>query len=134
MDHYNVIHKYYAIQHVMAPDLIKTAFCKTGIYPHNPNVFMDEDYAPSMASSTSAHVPESYPDDVPNSPGLAVGSDLDTSDDDYVERDDSVGESENAGMEIEPEDEGGQADSRTRTTHQLASPLQGGTLDFHFNK
>jgi hypothetical protein len=64
-----------------------------------------------MASSTSAHVPESYPDDIPSSPGLAVSSDLDTSDDDYVKRDNSIGESENAGMEIEPEDEGSQADS-----------------------
>jgi hypothetical protein len=43
MDRYNVIHGYCAIRHVMVPDLIKMAFCKTGIYPHNPNVFMDED-------------------------------------------------------------------------------------------
>jgi hypothetical protein len=41
--------------------LILSSWEHTGNYPINPNVFDDEDYAPSHVSSTSAHLPEGYP-------------------------------------------------------------------------
>ncbi|KIJ90310.1 hypothetical protein K443DRAFT_76447, partial [Laccaria amethystina LaAM-08-1] len=37
MDRYNVIHEYLQVRHVVTPELIKTAFRKTGIYPLNPD-------------------------------------------------------------------------------------------------
>jgi len=41
---------------------IITAFWKSGCWPINRDVFMDEDYAPSIPTSTSAHyVPSSFP-------------------------------------------------------------------------
>ncbi|KIK33586.1 hypothetical protein CY34DRAFT_99332, partial [Suillus luteus UH-Slu-Lm8-n1] len=33
IDHYNFIHKYMAIHHIITPELIQKAFKKTGIYP-----------------------------------------------------------------------------------------------------
>ena len=43
------------------PETIRKAFEKSGIRPLDPTVFTDEDFAPSIASSTQAHVPPSYP-------------------------------------------------------------------------
>ena len=41
---------------------IRKAFKKSGIWPVNQNVFTDEDYAPSLPTSTTAgHVPASFP-------------------------------------------------------------------------
>jgi len=51
IDWYNVIHEYLKVWDVITPDLIKKSFEKTGIYPFNSDIFMDTDYAPSMASS-----------------------------------------------------------------------------------
>lgn len=68
INRYNVVHEYLKIWHVITPDLMKKAFAKTRIYPFNPEIFTDEDFAPSMASSTVAHVPPSYPTEVPSSP------------------------------------------------------------------
>ncbi|KIK03091.1 hypothetical protein K443DRAFT_37175, partial [Laccaria amethystina LaAM-08-1] len=36
MDRYNVIHEYLRVRHGMTPELVRTAFRKTGIYPLNP--------------------------------------------------------------------------------------------------
>lgn len=86
MDRYNVIHEYLQVRHVVTPDLIKTAFRKTGIHPLNPNIFTADDFAPSKSFSTVAHVPTSFPHEIPSSPP-AQSSDLDgsdTSDEEYL--------------------------------------------------
>ncbi|KAF5337848.1 hypothetical protein D9611_015117 [Ephemerocybe angulata] len=45
-------------------ELVEKAFEKTGIYPLNPDVFTDADFAPSKSFSSKMHVPESFPDDI----------------------------------------------------------------------
>ncbi|KAJ6595136.1 hypothetical protein DFH09DRAFT_974295 [Mycena vulgaris] len=40
---------------------ILSALRKTGIRPLNPNVFTEEDYAPSWATSNQTHLPDTYP-------------------------------------------------------------------------
>ena len=58
------------------PSTIKQAFKKSGCYPINPSVFTDEDFAPSIPTSTSAHhVPPSYP--VPAEDGFYITDDDD---------------------------------------------------------
>jgi hypothetical protein len=47
----------------------------TGIYPLNPTIFHDRDFASSQASSSMATFPPSYPQEVPSSPSY-VPSDL----------------------------------------------------------
>ncbi|KAF9450871.1 hypothetical protein P691DRAFT_788267 [Macrolepiota fuliginosa MF-IS2] len=42
-------------------------FQKTGLYPVNHDVFTDTDFAPSQASSTQVHVPDSFPLNIPSS-------------------------------------------------------------------
>ena len=81
VDRYNMVHAYLKVREVITPDLIKKSFAKTGIYPFNPSIFTDENFAPSMASSTVAHVPPSYPDEVPSSPPAVFSSDLEAKDD-----------------------------------------------------
>jgi len=80
IDCYNFIHKYMAIHHVITPELIQKVFKKTGIYPLNPSIFTDKDFAPSLVYSTTAHLPTSYPSKIPSSP-MAASSDLE--DDDF---------------------------------------------------
>ena len=48
-------------------ELIKTAFRLTGLSPFNPDIFTNEDFAPSKASSVVAHFPQSYPEEVQSS-------------------------------------------------------------------
>lgn len=43
------------------PETIKKAWAKCGIWPFNPNIFTDEDFAPSVSTSTKGHFPASYP-------------------------------------------------------------------------
>ena len=85
MDRYSIIHEYLQVRHVVTPELIKTAFRKTGIHPLNPNIFTADDFAPSKTFSTVAHVPTSFPDEIPSSPP-AQPSDLDSdsSDEEYL--------------------------------------------------
>ncbi|KAJ7112590.1 DDE superfamily endonuclease-domain-containing protein, partial [Mycena epipterygia] len=45
---------------VMTQSNILSAFRKTGIRPINPNVFTEDDYAPSWTTSTESHLPRSY--------------------------------------------------------------------------
>ncbi|KAF8710189.1 DDE superfamily endonuclease, partial [Rhizoctonia solani] len=40
---------------------VKDAWRQSGQYPLNPNIFGDEDYAPSKVSSTLVHLPPSFP-------------------------------------------------------------------------
>ena len=79
IDRYNVVDEYVKIRGVITPDLIWKSFEKTGIYPFNPEIFTDADYAPSMASSIIAHVPSSFPAEIPSSPP-AIPSDIEESD------------------------------------------------------
>ncbi|RXW20379.1 hypothetical protein EST38_g5483 [Candolleomyces aberdarensis] len=77
----NVIHEYLAMREdAVSPELIRKAFEKTGIYPLNPNVFGEDDFAPSMASSCQAHVPASYPPQMLSSDAVAIPSDVEMSD------------------------------------------------------
>ena len=54
-------------QVAMTQELIKKAFEKFGIYSVNCSVFQPEDFAPSKASLPVAHVPNSFPANVPSS-------------------------------------------------------------------
>ena len=68
MTRYTVIPEYMRMQRgFLTSHLIKNSLKATGISPLNPNIFTDEDFAPSQTFSTSAHVPESYPPDIPSS-------------------------------------------------------------------
>ncbi|EGO25324.1 hypothetical protein SERLADRAFT_407756 [Serpula lacrymans var. lacrymans S7.9] len=67
IDCYNIVPEYLSIRHVITPELICTAFKETGIYPFNPNIFTEGDFAPSQVMSTSAHFPDSYPSDIDTS-------------------------------------------------------------------
>jgi len=65
---YNVIPEYMQVRVAsMTPELISSAFSCTGIYPFNPQVFTDADFAPAKAFSVTSHVPSSFPADVPSS-------------------------------------------------------------------
>lgn len=68
IDRYNFIHEYMSTQNAITLELIKNTFKKTGLYPLNPSVFTERDFAPSMASSSKAHMPSSYPTKFPSSP------------------------------------------------------------------
>ena len=64
---------------------MKKAFTCTGIHPLNPNIFSDNHFAPSKASSSKAHLPPCFPANIPSSPP-SVNMDLsDNSDSDYVD-------------------------------------------------
>ena len=78
INQYNVIPEYLQVrQKCVTKELIKKVFEKTGIYPVNSNIFTKEDFVPSKASLSKAHVPDSFPDDVPSS-DLAIPSDADS--------------------------------------------------------
>jgi hypothetical protein len=67
INHFTVIPAYiYAIQSMMTPNLIAKAFKKMGLYPVNRSVFTLEDFAPSKASLTIAHVPKTFLDTFPS--------------------------------------------------------------------
>jgi len=73
------------------------AFKKSGIKPLNPDVFTDYDFAPSVPTSTAAHVPTSYPTTrlsalpVEDEESEGSAEESDSSDEDY---NDSDGDSE----------------------------------------
>ena len=68
IDRYNVIPKYMQVHMAsMTLELISSAFSCTGIYPFNPKVFTNEDFAPAKTFSIALHVPTSFPADVPSS-------------------------------------------------------------------
>lgn len=47
----------------MTEKIIESSWKHTGNYPINPNIFPDDDYAPSHTSSTHTHLPVGYPVD-----------------------------------------------------------------------
>ena len=80
----NFINKFIKIQNCITPNLIQKAFQKTGIYALDISVFSDSNFAPSICSSSTAHVRASYPDEVPTSPISAISSELPSSDSEYI--------------------------------------------------
>lgn len=65
MDRYNIIQEYMSVRHrSMAPKLLRSAFTSTGIFPLNPNVFTDKDFALAKASSQTMHVSKDFPPEV----------------------------------------------------------------------
>lgn len=101
MDRYNAIPEYMQVRTAsMTPELIHSAFSCTGIYPFNPDVFTEVDYAPARTYSTLPQVPRSFPADVRSSSPIpsdvldSICSDLDLMDlDDH----DSEGQSDTEG-------------------------------------
>jgi hypothetical protein len=77
---FNFIPEYLATCPAITRSLIQKAFAKTGIYPLNPTIFHERDFAPSQASSSTATFPPSYPQDIPSSPSY-VPSELGMDDD-----------------------------------------------------
>jgi DDE superfamily endonuclease len=88
---YNLVHEYMLIRNqFMTHDIITNTFKSSGIWPFNPDVFMEEDYTPSNAFSIKVHAPENFPCEVPSSDVAIMtdcasdsDSDLDDSDDSY---------------------------------------------------
>ena len=65
INRFSFIPEYLAIHRTISPSLVQKAFANTGIYPLNPTIFNDHDFAPSQASSSIPAFPPSYPDEVP---------------------------------------------------------------------
>ncbi|KAL4080442.1 hypothetical protein J3A83DRAFT_4366767 [Scleroderma citrinum] len=64
---------------VFTSEIILKAWKNSGICPLNPHLFKDQDFTPSMSTSTEAHVPSSYPVELHELPDL---QDITTDDDD----------------------------------------------------
>ncbi|KAJ8509345.1 hypothetical protein ONZ45_g8476 [Pleurotus djamor] len=86
INRYTVIPAYMECRAQVLEEWIRSAWAKTGLWPINPDIFTDEDFAPSQASSILAHVPPSFPDDVPTSPP-AIPSDAEDDEISDVEMD-----------------------------------------------
>ena len=84
MDRYNIVEEYMSVcSKSMTPELLRSAFTVTGIFPFNANVFSDEDFAPAKSSSLSMHVPKDFPPEVPSSSPIPSDmSNFETDDDD----------------------------------------------------
>jgi hypothetical protein len=71
MNRYNMVPEYMHVHAAsMTPELMRSAFACTGIYPFNPHIFTEEDFAPAKSFSTLSHVPSSFPPEVPSSSPL----------------------------------------------------------------
>ena len=81
MDRYNIIQEYMEIHpQSMMPELLRSAFSITGIFPFNDTLFTDDDFAPAKSFSNSMHVPQSFPAEVPtSSPAASDASDMELS-------------------------------------------------------
>jgi len=106
MDRYNIIEEYMAVREAsMTPKLMRSAFSTTGIFPFNPNVFTDHDFAPAKSFSSSAFAPDSFPHEVPSSSPIPSDmSDCDISSD------------------------GDDSDADTSKTHRTTSEINWGTV------
>jgi hypothetical protein len=84
MDRYNIVDEYMSVRSKsMTPKLLRSAFAATGIFPFNPNIFSDEDFAPAKSSSLSMHLPKDFPPEVASSSPIASDvSDLEIDSDD----------------------------------------------------
>jgi hypothetical protein len=91
VSHYNLVPEYMKVRHqFITYNIITNAFKTSRIQLFNPNIFTEDDYAPSKAFSTKAHAPKNFPDNIPSS-DIAITTDctndsdgnLDNSDDNY---------------------------------------------------
>jgi hypothetical protein len=80
---YNVIQEYMRVRsQTMTPDLCRSTFTCTGLFPFNPDVFTAEDFAPAKSYSTSMHALKTFPAEAPSSsPCPSDLSDIDSSSD-----------------------------------------------------
>lgn len=121
IDKYNVIGIYMkARDDAFKEETIRSSFAKTGICPWNPNVFEEEDYAPSYPTSTVAHFPETYP--IPEN--FAVDDD-DTGDSDTdtssLNSEDSKSSSSSLATSIDVEEEPPRSDTPSEELSALPS-------------
>lgn len=49
----------------ITPEVVHAAWRKTGLYPFDPDIFTEADFAPSRPWSTQAHLPASFPATIP---------------------------------------------------------------------
>ncbi|KAM6490911.1 hypothetical protein JOM56_013615 [Amanita muscaria] len=77
------------------------AWKKTGMCPLNPGIFTEEDYAPSYATSTSAHVPATFPQQLSS---ISLSSEESSDDASYKpsETESTEGEGDNEAGEDQP--------------------------------
>lgn len=58
----DIIKEYMAARNKsVTPEIIRSAWQKCGMAPLNPNIFTAHNFTPSQSTSTSAHMPASYP-------------------------------------------------------------------------
>jgi hypothetical protein len=83
MDRYNIIPEYMEVHpRSMTPNLLRSAFSTTGIFPFNDTLFTDDDFAPAKSFSYVMHAPQSFPPEVPtSSPAASDVSDVEMSSD-----------------------------------------------------
>ena len=111
----------------MTQELIKKAFKKTGIYPINRSVFQPEDFAPSKALLPVAHVPNSFPANVPSSDPVEPS---DAEDEDFYPSDnDSELESNGSQPETNSDSKTSASDSDSDTETQSSMGDKENTLD-----
>ncbi|KAG2132525.1 uncharacterized protein EDB93DRAFT_1255194 [Suillus bovinus] len=85
-----------AREKVFTTEIISKVWKNSGIRPFNPSIFTDRDFAPSMATSTEASVPASYPiheSDSNSSTDSSTSSDDDESDSTDDESEDEASDS-----------------------------------------
>ena len=79
INRYNFVPEYMEVRKkAITPELIKKSFSRTGIYPFNPDIFTDKDFAPSRATSRDAHLPPSYPPEVPMPRASSLATPMDS--------------------------------------------------------
>jgi len=124
LDQHSVIPMYIqATREVFTEKLIKSAFKKAGLYPVNRDIFTPEDFAPSQASSTVTHVPDSFPAYVHSSDPVDP-SDSDSSDEDWVPSSDSRSGSD-SDSEVNSQLEDSDADEGSNQTDNASHPVSG---------
>ncbi|KAF5325486.1 hypothetical protein D9619_009916 [Psilocybe cf. subviscida] len=104
INQYTVIPAYvHATRKAMDKETIAKAFKNTGIFPANRDIFTNDDFAPSRATSAYANVPDSYPLELRSSSPF-VPSDAE-SDSDYEQESDGSMMDASADDSVQPESE-----------------------------
>lgn len=127
MTRYNVIQEYMKVRSAsMTPELCRSAFSCTGIYPFKADIFTEEDFAPAKSFSTSKHVPRTFPSEAPSSSPLPSDlSDLDCSssgDDDSTSEDSEQVHEWDLDSDDDPDYEPPSVPTTVEATSRLSSP------------